>query len=32
VHESTCFVDSTVDNKIVRFSFLDSVAGTSGRL
>jgi hypothetical protein len=32
VHESVRFVDRPVDKKIVRFSFLDSVAGTSARL
>jgi hypothetical protein len=32
VHESLCFVDRPVDKKIVWFSFLDSVAGTSARL
>jgi hypothetical protein len=32
VHQSVRFVDRPVDKKIVGFSFLDSVAGTSARL
>jgi len=32
VHEQRRFVDSPVDKKIARFSFLDSVAGRLSRL